>query len=66
MYRFEGKRNWRRSSHENWETVMHGKAVCGRLMGRRTVDGSTVVVVKQGGKFYAALPHAASKTGGRK
>jgi hypothetical protein len=57
QYRFEGKRRWRASSSELWETVM-SKAVCGRVVGRRNIDGSQVVVVKAGGKYYAALPHA--------
>ena len=54
-YLYEGKRNWRRSSFERWEVVMR-KAICGREVGRKNIDGSDTVVVKAGGKFYAALP----------
>lgn len=56
-FEFEGKRNWRSSKDERWETIMK-KAVCGKQLGNRRVDGSVVVVVKAGGKIYAALPTA--------
>lgn len=59
-YEFEGKSRWRGSSPERWQTVM-GKAVCGKQVGMRTIDGSRVVVVKARGKFYAALPSAVHK-----
>lgn len=59
-FEFSGKRRWRRSSDELWPVVMK-KAVCGRKVGERNIDGSRVVVVTAGGKFYAALPHAAKK-----
>ena len=45
MFRFEGTRRWRGSSSERWETIAN-KAVCGRVMGRRKIDDSQVVVVR--------------------
>lgn len=54
-YEFKGKRRWRRSSSELWETVT-SKVRCGRKVGERTIDGSRVVVVTVGGKYYAQLP----------
>lgn len=66
MYRYEGKRNWQRSSQERWEIIMHGKAVCGQGVGSRIVDGARVVVVKQGGRFYAAGPLYTFKPGGKR
>ena len=60
MFEFQGKRRWRASSSELWETVVR-RNMCGRLVGYRTVDGSRGVVVKVRGKFMAALPHAVAK-----
>ncbi len=52
-YEFTGKRNWRRSKDDNWDTEV-GKAMCGRKVGTRRIDGAPVHVVKVRGKFYAA------------
>jgi len=55
MFQFTGKRRWRGSSSELWDTVVR-KNMCGKLAGHRVIDGSRVVVVKVRGKFYAAAP----------
>jgi hypothetical protein len=52
-YEFTGKRNWRRSKDDRWG-IVSGKAMCGREVGTRRVDGSPVHVVKVRGRFYAA------------
>ncbi len=60
MYEYDGKRNWKRSSQERWETVVH-KAMCGRKVGERVIDGSRVTVITVGKRFYAALSHYVRK-----
>lgn len=54
---YGGKRNWRSSKSIRWDIIMT-KAVCGRQLGTRVIDNSGVVVVKAGGKIYAAKPTA--------
>jgi hypothetical protein len=61
IYEYEGKRNWRGSSSERWELIMSSKRLCGRRVGTRSIDGSQVVVVTVGGKYYATLPHHVRK-----
>jgi hypothetical protein len=71
-YEYDGpaRGRWKSSSDERWDTVMK-KAVCGKLVGYRRIDGSTVTVVRAGGKLYAALhatrglPPSRSKPGTR-
>jgi hypothetical protein len=57
-YQFEGL-NWRRSSDEDWETVMYspyGERV--RFVGERVIDGSPVHVWRAGPmRFIAQLAH---------
>ena len=60
IYKYSGKRNWRRSSAERWEIVA-SRRMCGRRVGERTIDGARVVVVTAGKRFYAALPHGVQK-----
>lgn len=63
-YEFDGKRNWRLSSDDRWETVM-GDRVCGRLLGLRTIDGSKCKVLKlPDGTIVAALAHYVTRTDG--
>jgi hypothetical protein len=52
-YEFTGKRNWRRSKAEKWDTRV-GKVMCGKKVGTRMIDGTSMHVVKVRGKFYAA------------
>jgi hypothetical protein len=56
-FKFEGKRNWRRSSDERWEIVTRG-AVCGKLLGHRNVDGARVAVVRVKGRGIFASQHS--------
>jgi len=51
-YAFGGKRRWRASKDDLWDTVV-GDKVCGRFVGRRRIDGATCVVVAHRGKYYA-------------
>lgn len=46
-------RNWRSSKDDHWDTIM-AKAMCGKLLGRRRIDGVQVAVVQAGGKVYAS------------
>lgn len=46
-------KSWRSSSDDHWDTVME-KAICGRLVGHRRIDGAQVTVVQAGSKLYAA------------
>jgi hypothetical protein len=46
-------KSWRSSSDEHWDTVVD-KAVCGKLVGHRRIDGARVTVVQAAGKLYAA------------
>jgi len=61
---------WRSSSDALWDTVVN-KAVCGKLVGHRRIDGAPVTVVRAGGKLYAAthatrgLPANRAKPGSR-
>lgn len=57
MFLFTGKRQWRASKDDMWDTVVRDET-CGRVMGIRTIDGSRVTVIRKGKKYYAALPHA--------
>ncbi len=71
-YQYDGpaRGRWKTSSDERWDTVVH-KAVCGKLVGHRRIDGAQVTVVRAGGKLYAAtkatrgLPASRSKAGTR-
>jgi hypothetical protein len=54
VYSLEGSSNWRSASDEDWETIV--ATVEGHIIGRRTIDGADVVVIEQGGGYYAALP----------
>ncbi len=56
IYKYEGKRNWKRSSSDRWETIMSSKTLCGRRVGTRRIDDSQVTVVTVGGRYYAVLP----------
>ena len=38
-YEFQGKRNWRASSDEKWDTKV-GSEATGRKLGTRTIDGA--------------------------
>lgn len=52
-YQFDGKRNWRSSSDEKWDTVV-GDAETGRKLGERRIDGASCVVVRvNGGRIVA-------------
>jgi len=44
---------WRTDSDSQWDIVSH-KVVCGKLLGRRRIDGAQVAVVRAGGKIYAS------------
>ncbi len=73
-YKFEydgpARGRWKTSSDERWDTEVT-KAVCGKLVGHRRIDGAPVAVVRAGGKLYAAthatrgLPPSRSKPGTR-
>jgi hypothetical protein len=62
-YRFEfsGKRNWRSSKDDNWNTEV-GKNMCGRVVGRRRIDGAECSVIKVGRKFYAVTSQSVKKS----
>ena len=53
-YKFEGKRDWRTSSDDRWDTVAGGKER-GVLLGYRQIDGSSCAVVRLGGSIVALL-----------
>jgi hypothetical protein len=69
-YEYDGpaRGQWKSSSDERWDTVVH-KVVCGKLVGHRRIDGAPVTVVRAGGKLYAAthatrgMPPSKSKAG---
>ena len=73
-YRFEFQRpagsfkhartNVRRTKNDDWEVTM-GKAMCGRLVGHRLIDGSVAAVVMVGTKLYAAQSRYVRKLGKR-
>jgi len=71
-YEYDGpaRGRWKTSDDVRWDTVVH-KAVCGKLVGHRSIDGSMVTVVRAGGKLYAGLhatrglPASRSKPGTR-
>jgi hypothetical protein len=44
---------WKSSKDDWWDTVMF-KAVCGKLLGKRRIDGAQVAVVRAAGKVYAS------------
>lgn len=54
-YEYDGpaRGRWKTSSDERWDIVVH-KAVCGKLVGHRYIDGTPVTMVRAGGKVYAA------------
>lgn len=54
-YEYEGgaRGRWKTSRDDSWDTVM-AKAVCGKLVGHRRIDGANVTVVRAGRKLYAA------------
>ena len=54
VYHLESGTDWRGSPDDDWETVV--RSVDGDVVGRRQIDGSSVVVISSGGQFYAALP----------
>lgn len=53
VYRLDGS-DWRGAPDDDWETVT--ATIEGTVVGRRRVDGTEVVVIEQGGRFYAVLP----------
>lgn len=53
-YLLTDSKDWKKSSNENWDTVMRS-ALEGRIIGERTIDGSEVVVFEVGGEIYAIL-----------
>jgi hypothetical protein len=60
VYELKGRgQSWLSSSDEHWEVVV--AHVTGQFIGTRTIDGSRVDVVKQGSRYFAALPHAWQK-----
>jgi hypothetical protein len=59
-YVFSGKRNWRSSKDDNWDTQV-GKMMCGRAVGTRRIDGAQVTVIKVGGKYYAVTSQSVIK-----
>lgn len=53
-YEFEGKRRWRASSSELWETVCYTPTGDEKAVGTRDIDGTTCVVYRcLDGKFRA-------------
>ena len=54
VYELESGANWQSAPDDAWDTVV--AAVDGSVVGRRRIDGSTMVVIEQGGKYYAVLP----------
>ncbi len=56
-YKYEfagGARGAYRSSGDDWWDTVMTKAVCGKLVGHRRIDGAPVTIVRAGGKVYAA------------
>ncbi len=47
------KVRWKSAGDAYWDTEVT-KAVCGKLVGHRRIDGAPVTVVRAGGKLYAA------------
>lgn len=51
-YEFTGSGSWRKSSSEDWETVIAEEKKVRRL-GNKVIDGARCIVVKAGGKILA-------------
>ena len=73
-YKYEftgGARGAFRSSGDDWWDTVVTKAVCGKLVGHRRIDGTQVTMVRAGKKVYAAtyatrgMPASRSKSGTR-
>ncbi len=58
VYHLESGSDWRGAPDDDWETV--ARSVDGEVVGRRQIDGASVVVISSGGQFYAALPQNVS------